>query len=242
MTYNQLKNEKNSKSHFNKWLAVFCYFIIIPAILIVNVCFLSQTSYNLVSIAIVFVCMTPFFVGFERKKHTSRELMVIAVMTAISVFGRVIFYVVPGFKPITAIIIITAIYLGSECGFMTGALSAIVSNIFFGQGPWTPFQMFSWGLLGYITGILAKFGIMKFKIAQLLMAVFGGVIFSLVMDIYTVVSTTGTISFKAYGAVVLSSLPWMIVYAFSNVVFILVLNKPIGDKLKRLKEKFEIFE
>ena len=65
---------------------------------------------------------------------------------------------VPFFKPLTGIVMITGMALGPEAGFLTGAISGFVSNFIFGQGPWTPWQMFAFGVAGFLTGVLAKRG------------------------------------------------------------------------------------
>ena len=96
--------------------------------------------------------MVLFITGFERKVTGTRRMVLVAVMTAISVLGRFI----PFFKPITALTVITAMYLGGEAGFLVGSLSALLSNFYFGQGPWTAFQMLAWGLIGYVAGLIAE--------------------------------------------------------------------------------------
>jgi energy-coupling factor transport system substrate-specific component len=101
----------------------------------------------------------PFFVHFELKSISAKEISLLAIMTVLSVLSRILFAEIPGFKPITAMIVITGISFGAEAGFMTGSLSAFISNIYFGQGPWTPFQMFSWGISGLLAGALAKQGL-----------------------------------------------------------------------------------
>lgn len=88
-------------------------------------------------------------------------------------------------------------YFGSEAGFMTGALSAVISNFFFGQGPWTPFQMFSWGILGLIAGIIAD-PLKRSKIVLTIYAVISGILYSLIMDIWTVLWADGYFNFSRY--------------------------------------------
>ena len=107
----------------------------------------------------------PFFLVFEKKRPQAREMVPIAVMAALAVVGRAAFAVVPlpNFKPCSAIIIITALAFGPEAGFLTGALTAFVSNFIFGQGPWTPWQMFTWGLIGFLAGILKNAGVFAGK-------------------------------------------------------------------------------
>ena len=104
------------------------------------------------------LCCIPFFLSFEKRAPSAGELVLIAVMTAFSAAGRFIFAPVPFFKPVSAIVALAARHLGPQAGFMIGALSAVISNIWFGQGPWTPFQMLCWGLIGAAAGILGKHG------------------------------------------------------------------------------------
>ena len=114
----------------------------------------------LIGLVFLLVSSVPFFLVFDRKKPQARELVPIAVMAAIAVVGRTVFEIVPlpNFKPCSAVIIITAVSFGPEAGFLTGALTALVSNFIFGQGPWTPWQMFTWGLVGFLAGLLKNAG------------------------------------------------------------------------------------
>ena len=93
-----------------------------------------------------------FLAGFEQKKIGSRRLIITTVFVALSVAGRFL----PLFKPVTALTMIAGIYLGRESGFAAGAFSALISDFYFGFGPWTPFQMLTWGLIGYIAGALGE--------------------------------------------------------------------------------------
>lgn len=223
----------------NTLVSVFCYFILIPFLIYLGVKF---NKYNIVSIIIAFICLIPQFVKFENSKTSASELVIIASMIALSVVGRIIFTPVPGFKPVTAIVIITGIAFGSEAGFITGALTALISNIFMGQGPWTTFQMFVWGFLGYLSGIIYK-NIGEKQPNMIILSIFGGlggVVFSLLMDIYTVISYKD-ISFSRYILCVSNSFPFMAIYAISNIIFLLILAKPILTKTNRIKKKYGIF-
>ena len=221
------------------------FFVLIPLLLAAGVWLFGDRSYNLVAAAIALLACFPFFFAFEKRQKTSRELMVIAVMTGISVLGRFIFAPVPGFKPVTAIVIIAAISLGGEAGFIIGALSAIVSNIYFGQGPWTPFQMFSWGTLGFLAGLLPRTGLLKKGWTRYVMltiiGIIGGVLYSLMMDVWVVLAFNGTHGMNLYWAAIITALPMMGIYAASNIVFLLLLEKPVNKKLERIKTKYEIF-
>lgn len=196
-----------------------------------------MNSYMLPAICVAILSIVPFFIKFQHKKHSSREVVIMAVMIALCIASRMIFAFVPHFKPVTALIIITGMYFGKECGFITGSLTALLSNFYYGQGPWTVFQMLSWGLIGILSGILN----LKNKALLKVYSALCGIIFSLIMDLYTVLSIDSNFSAARYISYVISSLPVMIEYVISNIVFILALEKPIGKKLERVKLKYGIF-
>lgn len=217
-------------------------FGIIPLLIAVGVVLLHDRKYQIVSILLAFLACVPFFLSFEKREPNVREMVVLAVMTALSVAGRFLFAMVPGFKPVTAIVVITAIHFGPQAGFLTGALSAVLSNLYFGQGPWTPFQMFVWGFLGLLAGLLAKHGWLQSRLALSFYGLFAGVAFSMMMDVWTVLAMDGIFSPLRYLAAVSSSFFFMAVYAVSNVVFLLTFSKPIGEKLERIKIKYGLMD
>lgn len=221
-----------------KLLSFFILIVAIPLILILGATLLEDRKYNLISMIVVILACVPFFMQFERRKPHAREIMIIAVMSAISIAGRVAFMWVPAFKPVTAITAITGFKMGPEAGFLTGAVSAVVSNMLFGQGPWTPFQMFTWGMIGYIAGWLGKTKWMETKVGLIIYGIVAGVLFSCVMDIWTVISYDGQFSWIRYLQAAGTALPFTITYAVSNVIFLLLLTKPIGEKLTRIQIKY----
>ena len=189
--------------------------------------------------AAALLCCVPFFLSFEKRAPSAAELVLVAVMTAFSAAGRFIFAPLPFFKPVSAIVIIAGRHFGMQAGFMTGALSAVISNIWFGQGPWTPFQMLCWGIIGAAAGLL---GNPLCKPAALCIAgVAAGVVYFLVMDVWTVLSVNGTFSGGMWLTAVLSALPVTGVYCVSNVLFLLALDKPLGRRLERIKTKYGVF-
>ncbi len=212
----------------------------VPAVIAAGALIFKEKYYAWISLCVAVLSCMPLFYCFERKETSSKELIVLAVMIAISAAGRFIFAWLPGFKPVTAITVITAIWLGKEAGFTVGSLSAVVSNFYFGQGPWTPFQMFAWGMLGFISGLLAK----PLRKNKLLLCIFGmlaGILYSLTMDIWTTIWADGSFNTARFLACVISAFPVTAEYAVSNVVFLLLLSKPIGEKLERLKIKYGMF-
>jgi hypothetical protein len=115
---------------------------------------LANFNYYLFSIAIILVALAVMVARFEGHRPKAREIVTLAVMCALCVAGRAAFFMLPSFKPVAAIVIIAGVALGAESGFLVGALAAFVSNFVFGQGPWTPFQMFGFGLVGLFAGLL----------------------------------------------------------------------------------------
>ena len=150
----------------------FLFLILVPATIIGGVVFLDDRKYYFISLLLVIYTMIPFFMSFEGRKPEAREIILIAVLTAIAVAGRAAFFMVPQFKPVIALIIIAGVCFGGEAGFLVGAMTALISNFFFGMGPFTPWQMFCLGLIGYLAGILAQKGVLKKTKASL--SIFGG--------------------------------------------------------------------
>ena len=102
--------------------------------------------------------------------------------------------------------------------------------------------MFTWGMIGFIAGLLGKTGVMHKKIPLILFGIFAGVFFSFGMDIWGSVSMYGVFSWEAYVLALSSAVPFTIVYAISNIIFLLLLTKPISEKLERIKHKYGILQ
>ena len=126
-------------------------FLLMPLVIALGMIFLESKYHAIITVAVLLLSLLLFLCGFDRRMVGVRRQVIVAVMTALSVVGRFI----PFFKPITAMTTITGMYLGGEAAFLVGALSAVISNFFYGQGPWTPFQMMAWGLIGLFSGFLA---------------------------------------------------------------------------------------
>lgn len=195
----------------------------------------DEKKHLFVSLFIAILTIILFVIGFEKKEIGTRRTVIVSIMTALSVAGRFI----PFFKPVTALTVITAIYLGGEAGFAVGAFSALISNFYFGQGPWTPFQMLAWGLIGLAAGALAK-PLKKSKLFLLIFGVLSGIAFSLIMDVWTVLWYNDGFDTALYLSAIITALPHTALYTVSNFLFLLCLSKPVGDKLQRIKIKYGV--
>ena len=210
-------------------------FVLIPAAVIFGALVFREKIYIYVSIAVAALSFLLFVSGFERKKTGTRRLIIIAVMVALSALGR--FF--PFFKPVTAFTVITAVWLGGESGFLVGSLSAIISNFWFGQGPWTPFQMLAWGVIGLFAGFLAPI-LKKNRLWITLYGFVSGITYSMIMDVWSVMWYNGTPDFSLYVSAIVTALPYTLLYAVSNVIFLWLFAKPFGDKLERVKIKYGV--
>lgn len=119
-----------------KWL----FYLLIPASILIGIKVFQDRAYIWISLWIALLSAVPFFLAFERRKANTKRMLLLSVLTALSVLGRFVFAPLPHFKPVTAMVVLTGMYVGAESGFLCGALTAILSNILFGQGPWTPFS------------------------------------------------------------------------------------------------------
>lgn len=218
-------------------LTILC--LVIPIVVVLGVVIFNDRAYAWVYMCVAVLSCIPLFISFEKRKSNTTLLVLLAVMIALSVAGRFIFSFLPHFKPVTAMVVITGIYLGYECGFVCGAFTAVISNFIFGQGPWTPFQMFSWGVIGLIAGLISKY-IIDNKILLLIYAGLSGILYSLLMDVWTTFWYDGTFNVLRFFANVATAFPVTVSYVVSNIIFLLVLIKPFGEKLKRLKTKYGI--
>lgn len=225
-------------------LSVFVIVILIPATIIISGQ-LGDRKYYICSVLIIIFSMIPFFADFESRKPQARELVTIAVLCAIAVASRAAFIMLPSFKPIVGIIIIAGMAFGAGAGFLTGAVSAFVSNFIFGQGPWTPWQMFAFGIAGFIAGILHEKGLLKSD-KKLQVTVFGGLVVMLVvgplLDTCTLFTMMSMVDTSSALAIYMAGVPFNAVHAAAVMLTLFFLTKPMMEKLTRIKVKYGMME
>jgi len=219
-------------------------FLAIPLTIYIGVYFLGDRKYYFISLLVILETMLPFMLVFEKRKPQARELVIISVLCAIGVAGRAAFYMLPQFKPIIAVVIISGVCFGGETGFLVGAMTGFVSNFFFGQGPWTPWQMFSFGIIGFLAGILFRKGFLRKTRGAL--CIYGGlatlIIYGGIMNPASVILGQE----KLNSAMILSSyamgLPFDMVHAAATVFFLWFAAAPMIEKLDRVKVKYGIID
>ncbi len=212
----------------------------VPLTIFVGVTYLQDQKYLFISLLVVIECMLPFFMIFEGKKPQARELIIIAVLCAIAISSRAIFSMLPQFKPVIALVIISGVAFGGETGFLVGAVTMLVSNVLFSQGVWTPWQMFAAGIIGFISGILFKKGLLSRNRAALCtfgffitIIVYGGI-----MNFSSAVMAHATINFETLLTFYQTGFPMDIVHGLSTFAFLYFAAEPMLEKLDRVKVKY----
>lgn len=224
------KHEKTRKT-----LKYLLPFVLAPALLAAGVFVFEEKQYALIMLVMAMLSFVLFAAGIERRKTGTRRLVLTGILSALAIVGRFI----PVFKPVAAITILCGMYLGPEAGFLCGSVTALVSNFYFGQGPWTPFQMLAWGLIGFFAGLISK-GLLRSRILLYVFGALSGIAFSLIMDVWTVLWYNGVFNIDMYLAALATAVPYTVAYAVSNVLFLVLLAGPFGEKLSRIKTKYGI--
>lgn len=227
-----------------KTIASFAFVILsLPAIILLT-SQMGSRKYYLISLAVVLLGIFSFFLSFENRKPQAKEIIMIAVMSAIAVAGRAAFIAVPFFKPVAALVIITGVALGAQSGFLCGAMSMLVSNFIFGQGSWTPWQMAAFGAIGFISGLL--FFNKQKRQKPLYIAIFGVVTVILIvgpiLDLSGLFMTSQPPDTAGILAVFIAGIPVNLVQAAATLLFLLFLSKPMLEKLNRVKIKYGMME
>ncbi len=224
--------------------AVVMIFLAIPITILTGVYYFGDSKYLFISLIVMLECMLPFFLVFEKRGPQTRELVLIAALSALCISGRTAFYMLPQFKPVTALVIISGVALGEEVGFLVGSVTMLVSNIFFGQGAWTPWQMFAMGIIGFISGIVYRRKILpknrvSFSIFGFLsvILIYGGI-----MNPAALIMSQSAIDFQSLAAIYVSGLPMDIIHGLSTAVILFIGAKPILNKLERIKIKYGLID
>lgn len=236
------KAEKRTKLPLSKRTLFSMLFILIslPLTMYIGIWYLGERKYYFISMLIILQTLVWFFLSFEGKKPRPREIVVISVLCAIAVCSRAAFYMLPQFKPVMALIILTGACFGGETGFLVGAITAFVSNFFFGQGPWTPWQMFAFGMVGFVSGILFRKGLLRKTKASLsiygffaTIAIFGGIV-----NPSHVIMSQPYINLGAIFATYAMGLPFDLIHGASTAFFLWFISEPMIEKLERIKIKY----
>lgn len=216
-------------------VAVSLFFVLLTALLF------HGRNLALTCLVLVVLAMLPFFIRFEKSRPQARELVIIAVMSALAVAGRAAFFAVPQFKPILAIVILTALAFGPQAGFLTGAVSMLVSNFLFMQSIETPLQMFACGLGGFLAGLLYRGGLLRHTWSVCAYGFAAGFLYGVLLDLQDTAIFMPVFTIPAALVRVSAGLWFDLVFAAATAFFLLP-QKPVSAALERVKRKFGLMQ
>ncbi len=226
-------------------------FLLIPALVLLGVN-MSGRSYYLISTLVMLLTCAPFFMLFESRKPQAREIVTLAVLCALAVASRAVFTFLPHFKPLMGIVMVASMAYGAEAGFLVGSISGFASNFFFGQGPWTTWQMFAYGTGGFLMGLLfspkrlAKRRQNSAKTARFWPALAGFFIVFIVvgplLDTCSLFTMAASITKEAAAIIYFYGLPVNFTHALSTFVTLFLVGAPLLEKLRRINTKYGLMD
>jgi energy-coupling factor transport system substrate-specific component len=198
-------------------------------------------SWLAASLVVLGLALVAGFAWYERSHPTARVLALVATLAALAALGRIAFAPIPNVKPTTDIVLLTGYALGGAPGFAVGAVAALASNVFFGQGPWTPWQMCAWGGVGVGGALLARAAGRELGRGALAAAcAVAGAGYGVVMNLHLWVTYAGDHSLAKLGLIFTTSLPFDLAHVIGNVVFCLVFGPALVRALARYRQRFEV--
>ena len=225
-------------------LAAALILLLIPLTLFVGETYLAGRKYYFISLLILLECMLPFFLIFEGRKPKARELVIIAVLCAIAVAGRAALFMLPQFKPVMAVVIVSGVAFGGETGFLVGAMTMLASNVFMGQGPWTPYQMFAMGIIGFLAGVLFRKGWLRRSRGAL--SAFGALaailVYGGIMNPASALMWASELNWGTLITYYVTGLPFDCIQAAATWLFLFFGAEPMLEKLDRIKVKYGLVE
>ncbi|MFR3145036.1 ECF transporter S component [Eubacterium sp. AM05-23] len=238
-----VEKPRDRKLSKRTWAALLMIFVLIPLTIFIGIR-IGDRKYFFISLMIMVYSMVPFLMVFEGRKPQARELIILAVLAAIAVAGRAAFFMLPQFKPVIAVVIVAGVCFGAESGFLVGAISMLASNFLIGQGPWTPWQMFATGIIGFLAGLLFKKGRLTMKKGPLCLFGFMSTffIYGFLMDTASVFMYQTDVTWKSALPLYFSGAPFNLIYACSTVIFLFFGARPLIEKLERIKVKYGLIK
>jgi energy-coupling factor transport system substrate-specific component len=197
-------------------------------------------SWQLASFALVLLALGLAFWWYERSHPPAKLLAVLATLAAIAALGRDAFAAIPDVKPITAIVLLSGFAFGAAPGFAVGAIAGVASNLLLGEGPWTPWQMLGWGVVGLMGAALARLSARKVSPLVLALAcALSAEVFNLLLDVYTW-TVTGDHTIAAFGVVLGSAVVFDVTHVLASFGFGLAFGTVLLGMLERVRLRLEV--
>ncbi len=196
-------------------------------------------SWQLTSFLILGAVLIGGFAWYERSRPPSQVVALVAALAALAIAGRIAFAAFPNVKPTTDIVIFAGYALGPAPGFAVGALAGLVSNFWFGQGPWTPWQMAGWGLCGVMGAALALGARNASRLTLAAVCGFAAIPYGLLLNFSLMTTYGGDLSIQHFLVLEARAIPFNLAHAIGNVVFALLAGPAMVRMLVRFRERFE---
>lgn len=222
-----------------KKISIFLTVALVIALMLLAFKYNAFNNFPAVITAALFLFIFLSYFYFEKSKMGTKEIALIATLSAFSAVSRVPFAVIPNVQPTTFLVALSGFVFGPYEGFLVGSTSAIVSNIFLGQGPWTPWQMFAWGLVGAISGFIGKAKGNISPEAFSIICFLYGFMFDWIMNIWHVLGFIRPLTFGSIAMAYISGLTFDIMHATGNFIFSIIFFEKFMKVLKRFKKRLE---
>jgi energy-coupling factor transport system substrate-specific component len=196
-------------------------------------------TWEVASFLIVGAVIVAGFAWYERSRPPSQVVALVAALAALAIAGRIAFAAFPNVKPTTDIVIFAGYALGGAPGFAVGALAALVSNFWFGQGPWTPWQMAGWGLCGVLGAILALGTRNAGRLTLAAVCGFAGILYGALLNFSLMATYGGDLTLRHFLVLEVRAIPFEIAHVLGNVALALVAGPAMVRMLVRFRERFE---
>jgi len=211
--------------------------VLVPAAMFVAVA-LDLDASAAFTFGVAILSLALLFAGVERSRPAMRQLMPTAVLAGVAAAGRVALAAVPDVKPVSAIAIVAGATLGRHAGFATGALAALISNCFFGQGAWTPWQMYAWGLVGYVGGLLGQVGLAQRRWVLVGWGLVSGPVYGLILNSWYVVGFVRPLTVEAVLSAFALGIPLDVVHGLATAAFLTLIWEPWRDAIMRATSRY----
>jgi len=193
-------------------------------------------NWGLLATIIVGFIILAFFFEFQAAAIGSKEIALVAMLGTISAVLRIPFAALPNVQPSTYIVICSGYVFGPLAGFMVGAITALVSNLFLGQGPWTLYQMLAWGLLGVMAGYMRRLNLGR--IWLVIFGIFGAYLYGWIMNTWYWASFIYPLTWRTFLTYQLTGVWLDTFHAIGNAVFLGLFGMKTIDILDRFRKRF----
>lgn len=198
-------------------------------------------SWQLTTFAVLAAVLAAGFAWYERTHPTSKVLALVATLAALAALGRVAFAPLPNVKPTTDVVLLSGYVLGGAPGFAVGAVGALTSNLVFGQGPWTPWQMTAWGLVGVLGAGWARVTRQRLpRWSTAALCGVSGLLYGALLNLSVLTAAGGTPSLGQWAAVEAAGLPFDVAHAVGNIVFFLAFGPAFVRVLRRYRARLDV--